>query len=145
MLKIWKKSIMDMLYVIAVFTLICVVSPYQYVYSPSDPFPITRNVQGLKHHVGCRLVYQPIRLVHSKCQFSRQLLIYGCAGYCGSDSNLMYRNPWSLYQLERKCYTCDADRRKMRKFTIHVCPDGKVQIPVPASCICQKCSIDFFG
>lgn len=129
------------LFQLLILTVVSVtISPY--VYRPSDPFRITRNSRGLMHYIGCRMVYQPIRLYHSKCRYSRQLVLYGCAGYCGSDSNLMYRNPWRVYQLDRKCFTCDANPRKIRKFNIGLCAGVTIEIPVPSSCHCRRCSTD---
>ena len=113
-----------------------------YVYRPSDPFRIMRNSRGLMHYVGCRMIYKPIRLYHSKCNFSRHIVLYGCSGYCKSNSNLMYRNPWQVYQLDRKCFTCDANPNKIRKFHIGLCSGVTIEIPVPSSCNCRRCSTD---
>lgn len=133
------------LFYLTLVVLVMTCTVRSYIYNPKDSFPITRNVRGIHHYVGCRLVYQPIVISHSKCPYPRRLLLYGCAGYCGSDSNLAYRNPWRVYQLDRKCYTCDADRHRMRKFAIQVCPGARVEIPIPASCVCQRCSLDYVG
>ena len=88
------------------------------------------------------MIYKPIRLYHSKCNFSRHIVLYGCSGYCESNSNLMYRNPWQVYQLDRKCFTCDANPNKIRKFHIGLCSGVTIEIPVPSSCNCRRCSTD---
>ena len=125
-----------------VFLTILTSTVSSYVYHPNDPFRITWNSRGLRHYIGCRMIYQAIKLYHSKCRYSRQLVLYRCSGYCKSDSNLMYRNPWNVYPLDRKCFTCDANPNSIRKFFIELCAGVTIEIPVPSSCYCRRRSTD---
>lgn len=115
---------------------------FSYVHHPNDPFCITWNAPGLRHCIGCRMVYQPIKLYHTHCQYSRQIMLFGCSGYCRTGSNLMYRNPWKVYHLDRKCVTCDANPSKIRKLFIELCAGVTIEIPVPSSCYCRRCGTD---